>query len=247
MSRPWRFPWFCRRGGEYLSCIIRQSPQSLAGLDVALDGDTGRALPGTGAFLRDLQLPGSDLSFANLQDANLLQANLQDAYLLQVNLQDANLLQVNLQDADLPQTNLQDADLLEANLQDAYLSFANLQDADLAFANLQDAYLSGANLQDADFSGVSYTTEENSSEEICLEIYKGSNPDFSDREIQTAFDNGWVHPCPTIWERAVYNDYTVDHFPDQDFDFEAAGMIHIDKLSPEELCNYSWYRRENDC
>ncbi|MGK7913490.1 MAG: pentapeptide repeat-containing protein [Synechococcus sp.] len=308
VSRPWRFPWpLCRDMNRWPSCIIRQPPQSLAGLDVGLDGEADTKVTGTGAFLSGLQLPGSILSRANLQDAylggadlqdvDLEDANLRDAYLEDANLQDAYLGGADLQDAYLGGADLRNADLESANLQIcvlsganlqyaylgfanlqyAYLGFANLQDADLESANLQyasldsanlqyaslggvdlqDAYmglanlqyasLGYANLQDADFRWVKYTSEENSSKEICIKIFRESNPDLRDEEVQTAFENGDVYPCSTIWEGAVYNDFTVDRFPDPNFDFEAAGMIHIDELSPEELCEYSWYRLENDC
>ena len=118
VSRPWRFPWFCRRGGEYPTCIFRQPAESLAGLDVGLEDRSDKQQNGTGAFLSGLQLPDSILARANLQDADLRDANLQDS-----NLEDANL-----QDANLGVANLQDAFLWSASLQDAYLRDANLQD-----------------------------------------------------------------------------------------------------------------------
>ncbi|MGK7909243.1 MAG: pentapeptide repeat-containing protein [Synechococcus sp.] len=372
-SRPWRFPWFCRKGAEDLSCIIRQPAQSLAGLDVGLDEEENAKFPGMGAFLAELQLPNADLRVANLQSANLeeanlrstnlrranlrkadlLGANLQNADLMRVNfegalLQEANLSNANLQEAilqaglssanlssadlqnanltsadlrganlykanlqwaflsgaslgsanlsnadlrearlygtDLRETNLQEADLwnaelpnaflqeadlwkahlrkaylpganlLEANLRDtdlrqaflqnANLRVANLQNARLGDSNLQSANLWLANLQDADISGGKYTTEETSRRE-CIRIYRQSHPNITDQSLELALQGGSVHPCPTIWDRAVYDDST--HFPDglqeNEDAIKAAGLIHIDSLSEEELNRYSWYRK----
>ena len=268
VSRPWRFPWFCRGDTEFPSCIVKQPGQSLAGLDVGLDSGKDSKASGTGAFLDRLQVPMANLRRANLQDAHLWKANLQDAdlryanlqnaFLWSANLQDTDLgsanLQnavlggANLQDADLGLANLQDADLRYANLQNAHLWKANLQDADLRDANLQDTILVEANLQDADLAEATYTTEKTPIE-TCSEIFRRSNPNISEQEFKTALDNGIVHPCPTVWEKAVYNNDT--RFPDGLHNnaeaIKAVGLLHIDDLSDAELCKYPWYRIENDC
>ena len=100
----------------------------------------------------EIWLQGACLREANLQGANLSWANLQGAYLRNANLQGADLVWANLQGANLREANLQGADLQCANLQDAELAGgANLQGAKLSRANLQNADLRGAKLQSATF------------------------------------------------------------------------------------------------
>ena len=81
----------------------------------------------SGAYLRDADLCGADLSGADLCGAYL-------------------------RDADLRGADLRGVDLYGADLRDAYICGADLRDADLRGADLSGAYLSGADLSDADLS-----------------------------------------------------------------------------------------------
>ena len=101
-----------------------------------------------GANLQDANLEGADLVRARLQFANLQGTNLADAKLQEANLRGANLERARLQSA-----NLRGAVLVGASLQDAALSSTDLQDADLTRANLQNADLSGVNLSGAVLAG----------------------------------------------------------------------------------------------
>ena len=84
-----------------------------------------------------LDLPGADLSDANLRHANLSGANLSGA----------NLRYANLSDTDLSGSYLRRANLTCSILRHSDLSGANLRSADLSWANLNDANLNGADLR----------------------------------------------------------------------------------------------------
>ena len=83
------------------------------------------------AELREADLRGASLSWANLSGADLREANLREADLSWANLRRANLRRANLREADLSWANLSGADLSGANL-----SWANLREADLRGAEL---------------------------------------------------------------------------------------------------------------
>lgn len=103
--------------------------------------------------LQDIDLRGSDLSYAYLPYTNLSRANLEDTLL-----KNAELSNIRLQSAVLIRANCQQIDLSYANLcncklRKAVLTHANLQQADIRFADLsfvdQGANLSSANLDQA--------------------------------------------------------------------------------------------------
>src|SRR6266699_3138394 len=110
------------------------------------------------AFLNSANLSRVDLTGADLTGANLGLADLNGAYLSGANLTGANLSRSNLRSADLSGANLTGANLIGTNLSVAYpigadLTGANLRDADLTRANLRDADLTGANLSRANLRG----------------------------------------------------------------------------------------------
>ena len=104
------------------------------------------------AFLNLAYLQGTELLNAHLQGANLLNAHLRGAYLGVARLQGANLGAAHLQGAYLGVARLQGAHLWGAHLQGAYLGTAHLQWAYLGMAHLQGANLLNAHLQEADLS-----------------------------------------------------------------------------------------------
>ena len=98
------------------------------------------------AHLRGARLTNADLGAAQLQGANLREAQLQGADLEEAQLQGANLREAQLQGVNLGFA----ADLAGAQLQGANLVATQLQGANLAGAQLQGASLFGAPLQGAD-------------------------------------------------------------------------------------------------
>jgi uncharacterized protein YjbI with pentapeptide repeats len=114
-------------------------------------------------WLQGIQLPGVEMSRADLRSASLFNADLDGADLFEANLTGTRLMGTNftkavLQDADLTEAylleaNLTEANLIKANLTRAYLCDggyeANLTGAVLNEANLTEAHLHGANLTDA--------------------------------------------------------------------------------------------------
>ncbi len=97
------------------------------------------------AYLQEARLGG-----AYLQEANLKGAHLQGAQLWEAHLQGAQLREAHLQGATLLGAHLQGANLERAHLQGAWLGEAHLQGAWLREAHLQGARLGGAHLQGAD-------------------------------------------------------------------------------------------------
>jgi hypothetical protein len=95
-------------------------------------------------MVRDGNLRGADLSYADLSGADLRYADLSRADLRSANLVGANLYGANLVGANLVGANLYGADLYGADLRSADLYGANLRSADLRYADL-----SGANLRSA--------------------------------------------------------------------------------------------------
>jgi uncharacterized protein YjbI with pentapeptide repeats len=108
---------------------------------------TGSSLQG--ASLDDAQLQGASLLAAQLQGASLDNARLQGALLSDAQLQGASLIDAQLQGASLDGALLQGASLDGALLQGASLNRAQLQGASLDNAQLQGADLSGARVQGA--------------------------------------------------------------------------------------------------
>ena len=101
------------------------------------------------AVLTRTHLRGANLVRAHLQEANLHEAQLQEALLAWAELQRAFLDSVQLQGAALDGAQLQGAKLDKACLQGARLTGAQLQGARLTGAYLQGARLTGAQLQGA--------------------------------------------------------------------------------------------------
>ena len=100
-----------------------------------------------------LDLTGTDLRGARLQEAHLEGVDLQGAHL-----EGADLQHVHLEDADLTDAHLEDARLLEAHLERAVLWYAHLEGALLRQAYLKraelcEAYLEGAALWEAHLEG----------------------------------------------------------------------------------------------
>ncbi len=111
-----------------------------------------------GADLQEARLEKAILTGAHLQKANLSRSHLQRAKLWNAQLQGADLREANLQGADLREAQLQGADLGNAQLQGANLRGARLQGANLFEARLQEAnlrwaYLQGAYLDSAHLQG----------------------------------------------------------------------------------------------
>ena len=94
-------------------------------------------------------LNGADLQEARLWKATLVGAHLQKADLCRAHLQRANLAEAHLEEASLSEAYLQGADLGLAYLQGAYLQKAHMQGVGLHVAHLQGASLREARLQGA--------------------------------------------------------------------------------------------------
>ena len=107
-----------------------------------------------GSWLNGASLQEARLEKAVLQKAQLYEANLGETYLHEANLAVAHLRRANLAMAHLHRANLAMAYLHEAILLGAHLREANLIGADLHEANLLGAYLHGANLSSAQLHGV---------------------------------------------------------------------------------------------
>ena len=130
--------------------------------EIVMPGEDLSNLSFGGRDLSGANLSGANLSEANLSEANLSEANLSEANLWEVDLVGADLLRADLTESKLLRADLTDADLSEANLSRAFLGRAdlpnaNLTDADLTDADLFEAYLTEADLTDADLVGVSLT------------------------------------------------------------------------------------------
>ncbi len=107
--------------------------------------------------LTGADLEGTNLEGANLQGALLENANLKNSVLIGANLKRAKLKGANLKWADLTDANLRGADLTEARLTGAILKRANLWEADLTSAILKWADLTDANLGKADLTNAKLT------------------------------------------------------------------------------------------
>ncbi|MEN8444491.1 MAG: pentapeptide repeat-containing protein, partial [Cyanobacteria bacterium J06555_13] len=118
-----------------------------------------------GAYLRQIQLPDSDLRSAKLSRANLTDSNFERASLEFADLQRANLWAANLKKADLRGANLRYTALVDSQLKDALLEETTLEGAIIAYANFEKADLRQANLKGA------YLLEAN---------FEGSNLEFAD-------------------------------------------------------------------
>jgi hypothetical protein len=100
--------------------------------------------------LRDADLRGAYLCYADLSDTDLRGADLRGAYLCDAYLSGTHLSGAYLSAADLRGAYLSAADLCDADLRDAYFGGAVLSGADLRGADLGGADLRGADLCDAD-------------------------------------------------------------------------------------------------
>ena len=101
-------------------------------------------------MVRDGNLVGANLSYADLRSANLRGADLSRANLRSADLRSANLRSADLRGADLSYADLRSADLRYADLRSANLRYANLRSANLRYADLRSANLRGADLRYAD-------------------------------------------------------------------------------------------------
>ncbi len=133
-----------------------------ANRDLAMEENAEYRIDLTGAYLRNANLIGADLSRTLLEKVNLT-----DAALWNVNFAGAHLWYARLEGAKLVMADLSGAELLNAKLSrailgDAILIDANLTGADLsADAEWQDSsaatHLSGANLTRANLTGANLT------------------------------------------------------------------------------------------
>ncbi|WP_231590494.1 pentapeptide repeat-containing protein [Methanosarcina siciliae] len=103
--------------------------------------------------LRGTFLQGANLQETNLQGANLQEANLQGVDLQEANLQGADFSEANLQGADLRDSHLEGADLCSAHIEEAYLYDTHLEKAVLLDVHLERAGLNDAYLEKASFNG----------------------------------------------------------------------------------------------
>ena len=131
-----------------------------------------------------LDLPGADLSDANLRHANLSGVNLSGANLSGASLKGANLRFAKLNGANLRYANLSDADLSGSYLRRANLTCSILRHSDLSGANLRSADLSWANLNDANLNGADLrwanTINTTGLDVICVQL----NTSDKNRQIQ---------------------------------------------------------------
>lgn len=102
--------------------------------------------------LSNIDLRGTDLSFANLYRADLSGAQMQG-----VNLTWANLTQARLEGTILDAANLNGAQLGDATMTRASLRQARLGGADFSNARLNHSNLQGADLSDFSFDGITTT------------------------------------------------------------------------------------------
>jgi uncharacterized protein YjbI with pentapeptide repeats len=102
-----------------------------------------------GASLDGTELRGASLDHAQLQGASLGKANLQGASLVSTQLQGASLITAHLQGASLVDAQLQGATLFDSELQGASLNGAVLMSASIGFTQLQGASLANARMQGA--------------------------------------------------------------------------------------------------
>ena len=110
-------------------------------------------------------LNGAKLENARLEKANLLGVYLQKARLKGAHLQEADLLGAYLQSANLTETHMQGVDIWGAHLQGAslvkaYLQGTNIWGAQLQGANILDAQFQGSDLSGAQLQGVASNTPE---------------------------------------------------------------------------------------
>ena len=132
-------------GLEKTSTSIHTRQPSLWRPDWLPDGET-------------LNLKGSYLSAALLDNAqlagvNLSSANLSHAGLLEVDLMGANLRGANLSHSEILYTDMVKANLSKADLSDSVLIGTNLSDANLKGADLNGMLIDGVNLSGADLTG----------------------------------------------------------------------------------------------
>ncbi|WP_054762628.1 pentapeptide repeat-containing protein [Methylomonas koyamae] len=106
-----------------------------------------------GAFLRQADLRGADLSESQLHGADLFGASMTKAYLHLTQLSTADLDNAQMQDANLTAAVLKDAKMSGADLSQADLYLADLRGAKLIRAKLTKAYLEQTRLDHADLEG----------------------------------------------------------------------------------------------
>lgn len=102
-----------------------------------------------GADLRNIDLSGANLMYANLRGARLDQAHLERTLLAYADLEGAHLVGAFLQNNDLRGACFVGATLEGAHMRRSYLRGANLEGAKLGGADLREACLRGASIKDA--------------------------------------------------------------------------------------------------
>ena len=137
------------RGKNYQAEHKIKPSEEIQGLLTLLFMDEHNVFEDCSINLQGSYLNGATLNQARLKKANLRQAQLQKADLREAWLQGADLREAQLERADLREAQLERADLREARLEKADLREAKLQRADLGEAKLQRAKLWEAQLQGA--------------------------------------------------------------------------------------------------
>ncbi len=112
----------------------------------------------SGANLKEMDLTGRELRFANLAGADMTESVLRMEDLSSVNMEGADLHKADLSNATLTNANLRDTNLRNAKMEYTDVSGATLFNADmdavdLRNSKLNDAVLTGANLVGADLRG----------------------------------------------------------------------------------------------
>ena len=118
-------------------------------MDGAILNETNLAF----ANFKNAVLSGASLKEAVLDSAILTNARLSKSNLSYADLTKAELINVKLSRADLTRTNLSKANLIKSNLSKAILHFSNLTKANLSQANLSHATLTATNLSDGNLNG----------------------------------------------------------------------------------------------
>ena len=109
----------------------------------------------TGSWLKGAQLEEADLRDAKLNKTNLTKAKLDKATLHKAQLSDARMERASLVEAKMTKCCLQRANLNDASLANAVLDYSDLSEAELKGATLDEASLPKAQLYNARMQGAS--------------------------------------------------------------------------------------------
>lgn len=121
-----------------------------------LKGASGQSVDLSGTDLSGAVLEQGNWSGADFSRARLSGANLRKSVLRSIRAAEASLTGADLSHCDLYKADLSGADLSGANLRNAFLNEANLAGAVFAGADLRFCKLTGANIAGADFRGAFY-------------------------------------------------------------------------------------------